>query len=205
MLPKDRQHDAELLLQKGAERTLKKDQLMLTRVEWLLENKQRDKAIVVLREAIASKTALVTVVIPLLQSFSFTKEELAAVLPENVKSWMQCGTFLEKMGNLEDAAYFWQHALDFLGNESIIQPGWFSQLFNYHKKQKDDEKALEVLRLGIEKLPHYPRFHEWLGDYYATEGIVYRALEEYQQALLLEPLNEAIRQKIEKLGKPQQK
>lgn len=205
MLPKDRQQDAELLLQKGAERTLKKDQLMLTRVEWLLENNQRAKAIEVLREAIAAKTELVTVVIPLLQSFSFSREELAAVLPKNVKSWMQCGTFLEKMGNLEDAAYFWQHALDFLSNEGIIQPGWFSQLFNYYRKQKDDEKALEVLRLGTEKLPNYPQFHEWLGDYYTKEGIVYRAQEEYQQALLLEPLNQSIRQKVEKLSKPQQK
>ncbi|MBU1564278.1 MAG: O-antigen ligase family protein [Proteobacteria bacterium] len=205
LLPRDRQKDAEYLLEIGAQRTLKKDQLMLTRVEWLLVTTQRSKAIEVLREAIAVKPNLLKVVMPLLQSFSFTREELAAVLPDSVESWLQCGIFTEKTGTLEDAAYFWQHALDFLDKESTIQPGWFSHLFNYYKKQKNEEKALEVLRLGIEKIPNYPRFHEWLGDYYAKEGIVYRALEEYQQALLLEPLNEALRRKIEKLSKPQQK
>ena len=78
-------------------------------------------------------------------------------------------------------------------------------LYTYYRKQKDSEKAVEILRLGIEKIPGYPRFHEWLGDYYAAEGITYRAQEEYQQTLLLEPLNESIRLKIEKLSKPQQK
>ena len=205
MLPAERQMEAEYLLQKGAERTLKKDLLLLTRIEWLLATKQRDKAMQVLGEAIGENSKLVGVVLPLLQSYSFTREEIAAVLPQNVESWMKCGTFFEKVGNLEDAVYSWQHALDFLDNESKIQPEWFSQLFNYYRKVKDDEKALEVLRLGIEKLPGYPRFHEWLGDYYARDGIVYRALEEYQQVLLVEPLNEAIRRKVEKLNNPQQK
>ncbi len=204
MLPQERQQDAEYLLQKGAERTVKKDQLMLTHVEWLLATKQRDKAIEVLRESIALKNDLVTVVIPLLQSFAFTKEELAAVLPKNVKSWMKCGTLLEKIGSLEDAEYFWQHALDFLNNENNIEPIWFSQLYNYYRKQKDDRKALEVLRLGIENIPNYPRFHEWLGDYYTREGIIYRAQEEYQQVLLREPLNESVRRKIEKNNQPKQ-
>jgi Tfp pilus assembly protein PilF len=61
--------------------------------------------------------------------------------------------------------------------------------------------ALEVLRLGIEKNPDYAPFHIWLGDYYAKEGITYRAKEEYQQALLLEPKNESVSKKIEMLTK----
>ena len=205
MLPPERQQEAGYLLQKGAERTLKKDLLILTRIEWLLATKQRDKAIQVLSEAVGDNSGLVGVVMPLLQSFSFTREETAAVLPKSVESWMKCGSFFEKVGNLEDAIYYRQHALNFLDNESKIQPEWFSQLFNYYRKIKDDEKALEVLRLGIEKLPSYPRFHEWLGDYYAKDGIVYRAQEEYQQVLLIEPFNEGIRRKVEQLNKLQQK
>jgi len=205
LLPQDRHKEADYFLKMGSQRTLKKDQLMLTRVEWLLATRQRTKAIEVLRESIAVTPDLVKVVIPLLQSFSFTREELAAILPNSVDSWMQCGSFLERTGNLEDAVYFWQHALDFLCNERKILPQWFDPLYTYYRQQKDSEKALEILRLGIEKIPDYPRFHEWLGDYYAGEGIIYRALEEYQQVLLLEPLNESIRGKVEKLQKPQLK
>jgi tetratricopeptide (TPR) repeat protein len=200
MLPKERQQDAAWLLEIGAERSLKKEQLMLTRVQWLLENGQRTKAIEVLRGGIAEKSGLVTVVLPLLQSHAFTREELVAVLPNRVTSWLECGAYLEKSGSLEDAAYCWDHALDFLESEHKVLPIWFSQLHEYYKRHKEEEKGLAVLRLAIEKLPDYPRFHEWLGDYYMEVGIVYRAVEEYRQALLLEPANVSIRAKIEKLS-----
>jgi tetratricopeptide (TPR) repeat protein len=139
--------------------------------------------------------------IPLLQRASFTREETAAVLPASVDAWLKYGAFLEKMGSREDIEYFHSHALDFLEGESKIQAGWFVQLYTFYKKQKDDAKALEVLRRGAEKLPDYAPFHIWLGDYYAKEGIIYRAKEEYQQALLLEPKNESARKRIEKITK----
>lgn len=203
LLPPDRKKDAAYLLEEGAKRTLKREQLMLTRVEWLLANGQREVAAKVLREAIAEKANLVKVVIPLLQSFSFSSEEVAGVLPEDVDSWMQCGDFFAKMGQHEEAAHFWQRGLQFINPESVVQPHWFSTLYSYYKKQKDNERAVEILRLAIDKLPENPHFHEWLGDYYAAEGIVYRAQEEYQQVLLLEPQNEAVRRKLESLGKAQ--
>lgn len=203
LLPLDRQKDAAYLLEEGAKRTLKKDQLMLTRVEWLLSTGLRSEAAKVLRDAIAVKPDLVQVVIPLLQGFSFTTDELADALPKNTESWMRCGDFLEKLGKYKEAAHFWQNGLQFIGTESTIKPEWFSRLYTYYTRGQDSEKALEILRLGIEKLPGYPRFHEWLGDYYAGEGIVYRAQEEYQQVLLVEPLNEGVRRKVKKLSKTQ--
>ena len=201
MLPEEHRQYAEILMEKGSERTLHKDDLMLTRAEWLLKTNQRDKVIEVLRDGLAQNQKLVTVVIPLLQRDSFTREETAAVLPASVDVWIQYGSFLEKMGNLEDAEYFRSHALNFLEGESKIESGWFVQLYNFYKMQQEDAKALEVLRLGVEKLPDYAPFHIWLGDYYATGGIIYRAKEEYQQALLLEPKNEAVRKRIEKITK----
>jgi hypothetical protein len=201
MLPEEHRRYAEVLMEKGAESTLQKDALMLTRAEWLLNTQQRDKAIEVLRSGLAENHQLVTAVIPLLKGASFTREETAAVLPASVDAWIQYGSFLEKMGNLEDVEYFRSHALDYLEKETKIQSGWFVQLYTYYKKQKEDAKALEVVRRGVEKLPDYAPFHIWLGDYYAKEGIVYRAQEEYQQALLLEPKNESVRKRIEKITK----
>ncbi len=201
MLPKEQQQSADFLMEKGGERTFRKDQLLLTRAEWLLATGQRSTAMQILREALVGKTELIKLIMPLLQSFSFTREELAAVLPDDVESWLQCGTFFQKSGDLKNAQFFWETGLKYIDNAATIKPYWFAQLYHYYKKQKDEDKALEILRLGIEKLPNYPRFHEWLGDYYAKEGIAYRAEEEYQQVLLVEPHNEAIRKKIEKLSK----
>ncbi len=203
MLPQDQHERAERLMAQGSKRTVKKDDLLLSRAQWLLDTSQRERAIDVLRQGLEENIKLVNSVLSLLDGFSLTREELAVLLPKSVEVWLQSAHFFENNGKAEDAAFLRRHALDFLDHEETIRPEWFSQLYNSFKKQKDDEKALEVLRLGISKLPRYPRFHEWLGDYYAKEGIVYRAQEEYQQVLLLEPLNESVRRKVEKVSKPQ--
>ncbi|KJR97826.1 MAG: hypothetical protein VR65_22680 [Desulfobulbaceae bacterium BRH_c16a] len=200
MLPDDQHQRAELLIEKGVGRSLQKDDLLLARVEWLLKTDQRAKAVEALRGGLEQNPKLIHVALPLLQGFSFTREELAAVLPKSVGIWLQSGAFLEKIDNLEDAAFFREHALDFLDLESKIEAGWFSQLYHVYRKQQEEEKALRVLRLGIEKIPGNAQFHVWLGDYYNKEGITYRAQEEYRQALLLEPGNVAVQKKIEKLG-----
>lgn len=204
MLPKDQLQRAELLVEKGAERTLQKDDLLLSRVEWLLATGQRAKAVAALQKGLEQNTGLINVAIPLLQGFSFTGEELAAVLPKSVEVWLQTGAFLEKTGNFADAVSFREHALDFLDRATKIEARWFSQLYNYHKKQQDEEKARNVLRLGIEKLPEVAQFHIWLGEHYAKQGITYRAQEEYQQALLLEPGNVSVQRTIDKLAAMQQ-
>jgi len=58
---------------------------------------------------------------------------------------------------------------------------------------------LEVVRLGVAKLPDYAPFHIWLGDHYRQEGITYRAKEEYERAVMLEPGNDSYRKKLRKL------
>ena len=199
MLPKERQDLAVQLVERGAETTLHKDDLLLTRVEWLLETGQRDKAIAAVRKGLEQNEKLVKIILPLLQGFSFSREELTAVLPQSVDIWLQIGSYLEKLGSIDDAVYFREHALDHLDRETTFKPDWFSQLYSFYRKQKDEEKALAVVRQGLEKIPDYPRFHEWLGDHYAKEAITYRALEEYQQVLLLEPGNTSVRSKMEKL------
>ena len=197
-LPADRRQYAEVLMERGAKWTLRKDNSLLTHADWLLRTDQRAKAIEVLRNALKQDTKLTTI-IPLLQTFSFTREEMAAVLPDAVDPWIECGAFSQKSGNLDDAGYFYNHAFDILAGETTFQARWFTLLYTFYRSRNEDKTALDVLRLGIEKLPDYAPFHIWLGDAYAQEGITYRAKEEYQQALLLEPKNESVKKKIEKI------
>ncbi len=199
MLPKERRHLAEQLMEQGAKTTLHKDELLLARVEWLLEIGARDKAIAAVRGGLERNPKMIEVVIPLLQGHSFTRDELTAVMPESVEAWLRAGAFLEKLGGIDEAVYFREHALDFLGREAAVKPDWFSQLYHFYRQRQDEERAVEIVRLGIEKIPDHPRFHEWLGDHYAKGAITYRALEEYRQVLLLEPDNTEVRRRIEQL------
>ena len=202
LLPPERRSEAELLLENGAQRTVKRDLLLLARVEWLLSRDKREMAISVLQRALAENGKMLGVVLPLLRNFHFGREELAKLLPQRVAAWVQCGNFYDKSGEREEAVHYWSRALDFLDREQKLEPQWFANLYHHYRKVKDNDQALEILRLGITKIPTYPRFREWLGDYYQAEGIVYRAIEEYRQALLLEPLNEGVRKKLARLESP---
>ena len=48
-------------------------------------------------------------------------------------------------------------------------------------------------------LPDYAPFRIWLGDHYRQQGITYRAKEEYERAVMLEPGNDTYRKKLRKL------
>lgn len=201
LLPKDKQHYAEVLMEKATERTLQKNDLVLSQVQWLLEIGKREKAIETLKKALAGNPQFVGIAIPMLQSFSFTREEVVAVLPETVDAWVRYATYLEQTDASNVAGYFYEHSLDFLKQETKFKAEWFQRIYLYFKKRNETEKAVEVLRQGSRKTPNYAPFHIWLGDYYSQKGIIYRALEEYQQALLLDPNNQAVKNMIENLTK----
>ena len=90
-------------------------------------------------------------------------------------------------GKEEDEGYFLEQALTFIEQEEHVKPQYFMRIFWYYRKLKAQDKAAEVLQKGIQYLPDYVPFHIYLGDYYKDKGIAYRALEEYKQALLLQP------------------
>ena len=202
LLPPERRHEAEALLEEGARRTVKRELLLLSRVEWLLAREQRTTASEVVRQAVAENGKMLEVLLPLLHSFHFDRSELAALLPSRVGNWMRCGDFYKNSGDLDEAVYYWTRALDFLDREEKLDPQWFVRLFQHYRQGKEGDKALEILRLGIATIPTYAPFHEWLGDHYLATGILYRAREEYQQVLLLEPLNERVRGKLTRLEQP---
>ena len=132
-------------------------------------------------------------------TYEFSQEEIERVLPRSVQSWVRYGDYLEKTGDIEGAGYFRAEALDFLYLEDEIKPGWFTQLISYYRRQKQPDKAVDIIRQGIYYLPYYAPFRVWLGDYYQQQGITYRAWEEYERAVILEPGNENYRRKLKKL------
>ena len=199
MLPAARQDEAESLMEEGYRRALDKDGLLGNWVEWLLITGKREQAIDLLKQRFASQPRLLESMMTAMATYEFSPEEHEEVLPASVQSWVRYGDYLEKAGDIEGAGYFRAGALDFIDKESDMRPGWFTQLISYYRRQKQPEKALEVIRLGIDHLPGYAPFHIWLGDHYRQQGITYRAKEEYERAVMLEPGNETYRRKLKKL------
>ncbi len=195
----ERQGEAAWLLREGYRRALNKEQLALNWAEWLLLLNKRDQALEVLKEQLHKHPAQLKTIFALLEPYQISRAEIQALLPQTVAAWIGYGEYLEATGTIEEAGYYRSGALDFLDQEDDIKPAWFVQLINYYRRHKQPDQAIEVVRRGLAKAPDYAPFHIWLGDYYQKEGIFYRAREEYERAVMLEPANASYRNKLKKL------
>ena len=169
-----------------------------------LSQRRRVKAVQILRQELRRDPRLLQPIYPLLLEHQFSRAETIVILPQLTSAWLGYANLARSAGNEEEAGFFTEHALDYLDQEEKPQPGSFMQVYSYHQRQKQGEKAVEVLREGIRRLPDYAPFHIYLGDYYKGKGITYRAIEEYEQALLIQPSNEALQKKLKQLKKEQQ-
>jgi tetratricopeptide (TPR) repeat protein len=137
---------------------------------------------------------------PLFEDFSFSRDEIATALPRSVDAWIQYGAYLEKINDVEGADHYFSTALSFLGGEEQVKPYWFQKLMQFYRKNGQPEQALLILRQAVEAAPDYASFHIQLGDYFRKEGITYRAGEEYQRALMLDPGNKSIDKRLRQMG-----
>ena len=199
MLPEPKGEEAASLMREGYKRALNKEHLTHSWAEWLLLTAQRTQAVEVLRARLKVDPAQFVQMIPMLQINEFTREEIQRVLPSSPDGWIRYGDYLEKTGNIEESLYYRQKALAYIDYEPELKVGWIVQLIHFYRRHKQQEQALEIIRFGIEKIPEYAPFHIWLGDYYKKAGVTYRAKEEYEQAVMLAPENDAYRRKLQKL------
>jgi O-antigen ligase/tetratricopeptide (TPR) repeat protein len=190
----------KILIEKGYQRALNKQSLALNYGEWLLWNDRLEEAKVVLRDLLSGNYRNIDIMMPLLNGYSLSRQEIAEILPPTVESWAAYGHYCEVNDKLSDAEYFFDTASEYLSDAADPKPGWFSNIIGFYKRQGMEDKGLALLRQAVEKIPDSPHFHILLGDYYKSQGIIYRAKEEFERALVLDPANDRARSRLRKLG-----
>ncbi len=190
----------KMLLEKGYQRNLDNDELVVVFAEYLFKNGERAKALQIISRRLQNTPSLIKKWAPLLEDLYLNREEIATVLPHKVDAWIQYGEYMEKINRNYEAEYFYATALSFLDDEEEIKPYWFQKIIQFYQKNGQPEQALLVLRQAVKAAPDFPPFHIQLGDYFRKEGITFRAKEEYQNALMLAPGNKAARKRLREMG-----
>jgi O-antigen ligase len=188
------------LIDTGYRRAQNKDELAISMAEWLLIKGRREEAGGVLKERLLAQPELLGRVLPLIEQYSFSREEIELILPPTVESWLHYAGIRENMGDNAGAALSIGRALDLLARAEQPKPQWYQQIINFYRAQQQDQRALEVLRQAVERLPGQASFHIQMGEYYEKEGIVYRAKEEYERALILDPASQSAKSRLRRLG-----
>lgn len=194
------EEQAANLLETGYQRGLDDDELALTFAEYLLKNDARSKAIEVIAQKLDKNPALLKQWAPMFEDFSLTRKEIATTLSKSVDSWLQYGSYLETNNRIDEAEHYFTTALSLMAEESEVKPGWFHQVIRFYQRNDQPEQADLLLRQAVERLPNYAPFHIQLGDFYRKENILFRAKEEYERALILEPGNKAALKRLRRMG-----
>ena len=186
------------LIALGLERAPLSVSLYFTYSKWLLQNNQQREAFEVLNQAMEKIPSKIPAIVDFMLPLRFTINEVEQMLAEIPEAWYEVGWRMEKDGQLDKAEFFYRRSIEIAG-ESEAHPASFSRLYRLYHQKKDEDKAMEILRLGIRYLPDYAQFRVSMGNYYLRQGIQYRAIEEYTQALKLNPDNIYLRRKLETL------
>ncbi len=197
---KDDDTKAKLLLEEGYRRNLDNDELVVVFAEYLFKKGERAQALKVIAKRLRNLPSLIKKWAPLLEDWSLSREEIARVLPDSVEAWIRYGRYLERNERKSEAEYYYTTALSFLAKEEEIKPDWFQKVIQFYQKNGQPERALMILRQAVEAAPDCASFHIQLGDYFRKEGITFRAKEEYQNALMLDPGNKVVRQRLRQMG-----
>lgn len=185
------------LLEVGIQRSPLSLPLYLTYSNWLLQNNQRKESFEVLNTALEKIPWKTTEVINFILPLRFSSKEIEQMLTDTLPmAWYEVGRKMEQLHQPGRAELFYLRSIEIAG-EKMANPASYERLHWLYKKQKDEENAWEILRLGIMHLPDHAPFRIRMGDYYLKQGILYRAVEEYEQALRQDPGNIYIRRKLE--------
>ncbi|WP_419176494.1 O-antigen ligase family protein [Desulfosediminicola sp.] len=191
---------AAILMEEGYKRARHKNDLVMPYLEYLLRQGERQRAAALMQEKLELENGLVKRVAPFFSEFDFSRDEIDYALPKTPSVWIIYGDYLQKTGDIEGAEYYRSNALNHIDSTEEISPHWYQQLISFYNSTKQRDKAVRTLRLGVESVPNYAPFHTQLGDYYRTEGITYRAEEEYRTALLLDPRSKGAKRGLRLMG-----
>ncbi|MEA2115478.1 MAG: O-antigen ligase family protein, partial [Thermodesulfobacteriota bacterium] len=172
----------------------------LTYGDWLIASGDRQQALTIINQALTRQPQWASRLNGFIFFNRLDTEEIRAMLPRHPRAWYEIGRIMEKEGEKGEAEYYYLQGLKLLDTQEP-RPEYFSRLHRLYLGQKEDGKALAILRKGIEHLPDNPTFHKQLGDYYRKQGILYRAIEEYRQALLLNPKDTTLKRRLDDLQK----
>lgn len=171
-----------------------------TYAEWLLSNGHKDQGIDTMRTAICMNIKKSRSYIDLMDELGLSFDDIRNALPDRVEPNVYFAEFLLDKDMLREAERTYLNAFNWLDNEEEVNSSCFFKASAYFIKQKQYDDALNILLKGIEYLPDNVKMRVALASLYERIGVLYRAKEEYKNALIIDPKNRHVKTKLKKLS-----
>jgi O-antigen ligase/tetratricopeptide (TPR) repeat protein len=168
---------------------------------WLLSQNKIAEGITYLKKAVALKTKMVDSVLTTMAIYDVDDEQMRRAIPEMPGPAIAYADFLYNSGKRELAETQYLLALNYIESQEKISKWQIDRIFQFFVKRGNTKEALNVMKRAAILLPLDAGVRINLGDLYRDMGITYRAQEEYDQALFLDPNNSNAKKRLEDLKK----
>jgi O-antigen ligase/tetratricopeptide (TPR) repeat protein len=194
--------DAEKLFQTGIIRDKNSPESYSQYALWLLSQNRADESVVFFQKAMELdlNKANLLAVIDRMEKGGAGNDLILKALPQQVESFLHFADYLKKKNGNSYLPQVYQTALRLLVKQKDGQQAWhFIALSNYVMAKGQSDEALRIMGMARDRMPENPWIRVKSGDLYHQVGISYRAVEEYQKALSIDPNLAPARKKLSAL------
>ncbi|MCK5312024.1 MAG: O-antigen ligase family protein [Desulfobacteraceae bacterium] len=166
----------------------------------LLSARQKTKGIEYLKKAIALDKDIISPVLTTMAAFNLSIEEMEQAIPKDPDTAIVFTDFLDQIGETEKAETRYLDILDSLATHKNVNRKHIYKIYNFFMAQGNLFQATKVLKKGEILLPSNASIRIILGDLYQKQGILFKAKEKYEEALLLDPKNRRAKVRLDSLN-----
>jgi tetratricopeptide (TPR) repeat protein len=190
---------ADRLLQTGIHYERRNPDRYKTYSSWLFSRGEKEAALGYMEKAISLEPGKTRDYIALMVIQGLNDEEILSALPERVGPYLHFADFLDVSGKEKLAGSAYLEGLRFCGNEKQVSPKYFYKVYRYFMNKTLYEDALDGMKRGIECIPEHAGIRATTAELYEQKGILYRAIDEYKRALIIDPQNRRAKRGLERL------
>ncbi len=167
---------------------------------WLMSQNKFAAGMQVIQKALALAPELTEGIVGRLAEFDLRYDELIKALPPMAKPFIDLGAYLMAVDQAGLAQRAYHRAYEvLLASKNALSAQSFQQVCRFYLEQDQIDEAFKVVSTGVDKLPMDSGLRYTLGMVYEELGIAYRAVEEYEQAVVLNPKNRSAIKRLEYL------
>jgi O-antigen ligase/Tfp pilus assembly protein PilF len=166
----------------------------------LLSMGQKTEGIKYLRKAIDLDKKIISSVLTTMIASGLSLEEMEQAIPKSLETAIIYTDFLDQIGETEKAEKRYLDILYSLVTYEDIKRKYIYKIYRFFLARGNLFQATEVLKRGEILLPSDASIRILLGDLYKKQGVLFKAKEKYEEALLLDPKNRGVKIRIDRLN-----
>jgi len=175
---------------------------------WLFANKKIDPGLEFMKQALSLDEKFIDRALTAMIVSGIDSEKIEQAIPDKPGPSIAFAQFLYDTGDVQAAIDRYLGSLDLIENQGFAyfqkNPGktrfYFFKIYQFFQKHNDLKNAMHTMERAEKALPMDVQIKIIFGDLYFQQDILYKALEKYEHALLIDPVNKKALKMIKKIN-----